>query len=305
MPDPSLPRYRRRHEVPRDLRPAGELSGRGYHDLGPPRAVLVVDGADLPLYSTSEARGRRDGMWHRGAERDARSAGRRDVVSALAGGHATKPGEAVRGTCSVCGKRALGLIEGVCPSCQQRRRDAALSGAAASWIRDLLDGDFVILDTETTGLGRRDEVIEVAVVDASGATLLQTLVWPQGGSVPQGATRVHGLTIDDLGGAPTWPHVLPELREALGGRRVLAWNAPFDERMARQSSRLWRLRHDLPAFECAMRAYALARGVASGRRKLAAAAADEGVLAAPQRHRSADDARLTLAVLTRLGASGG
>src|SRR5690606_7689445 len=98
--------------------------------------------------------------------------------------------------------------------------------------------------------------------------LLESTVFPRSGRVPAGSTRVHGLTIDDLRGAPTWPEVLLELERRLEGRRVLAWNAPFDERMAQQSSRLWSLVPRLPPFECAMRGYAFARGVGSGSMRL-------------------------------------
>ena len=302
MPEAPLPRYLQRREVPRDLRTAAELSERGYQSLGPQRASLILDGEEVALYSTSEARRQRDGMWRRAGS--AAGSGRAgDVVSALASGRAPKPGEALAGTCRDCGRDALGLIAGVCPSCRRQRREATLSEAAGAWLSELLQDDFIVLDTETTGLGRRDEIIEVGVVDAGGATLLETLVWPHRGAVPQGATRVHGLTIDQLAGAPTWPQVLPELQALLEGRRVLAWNAPFDQRMVQQSSRLWRVRPGLPAFECAMRAYAVARGLAGGRSKLASAAAEQGVLSGTQRHRSTDDARLTLAVLTAFAAT--
>lgn len=265
------------------------------------RALLVVDGREIELYSTSEARGRRDGMWRgvtRGSENPTASPA---PVSAPAGTRATLHGHAAMGECRECGRHATGLIDGLCPACRRQRHGAALRDGAATWLHRLLEDDFVVVDTETTGLGSRDEVIEVGVVDGSGATLLESLVWPRSGRVPEGATRVHGLTLADLDGAPTWPAVLPRLEALLHGRRVLAWNAPFDERMLRQSSRLWGLRHDLPAFECAMRAYALARGVGSGRRKLAVAATEVGALNGAQSHRSTDDARLTLAVLASLG----
>jgi len=259
--DPDRPRYHQRDAVPRDLRTADELAQRGYLDLGAPRAELVTEGGEVALYSTSDARRRRDPLWAR-RSRPEESPRERDLVTTLA------------------------------------------QGAAHGWIERLFESDFVVLDTETTGLGRRDEIIEVGVVDADGRALLDTRVWPRSGHVPDGARRVHGLGIEDLRGAPTWPDVLPELRALLDGRRVLAWNAPFDERMARQSSRLWRVSHDLPAFECAMRAYALARGVASGRRKLDTAARERGVATGHQAHRGADDARLSLAVLRSLAADG-
>jgi DNA polymerase-3 subunit epsilon len=298
--DEALPRYLRRDAVPRDLRPASELAERGYRDLGPPRAMLETDDGPVALYGTSEARRRRDSMWAR--SHVPAPAGERvpDVVVALAEGSAPAPGRALSGRCRVCGQDRLGLIEEVCPACRRERREHILRDAAGTWIGRLFEDDFVILDTETTGLGRRDEIIELGVIDRDGRTLLETLVWPRGERVPASSTRVHGLGLADLEGAPTWPAVLPELRSVVADRRVLAWNAPFDERMAQQSSRLWQVRHGLPAFECAMRAYALARGVASGRRKLEAAAAEQGVLESAQRHRSSDDARLTLTVLRAL-----
>ena len=50
---------------------------------------------------------------------------------------------------------------------------------AAAWaLQRLVRRDFVIVDTETTGLGADDQVIEVAVVDASGKVLVERLVRP-------------------------------------------------------------------------------------------------------------------------------
>jgi DNA polymerase III epsilon subunit-like protein len=298
--DEALPRFLRRDAVPRDLRPASELAERGYRDLGPARAILDAGDGAVALYSTSEARRRRDSMWARTRVSAPAVEQVPDVVAALAAGSAPAPGRALSGRCRVCGQDRLGLIEEVCPACRRERREHVLREAAGTWIDRLFQEDFVILDTETTGLGRHDEIIELGVIDRDGRTLLETLVWPRSERVPASSTRVHGLDIADLEGAPAWPAVLPGLRAVVADRRVLAWNAPFDERMALQSSRLWQVRHGLPAFECAMRAYALARGVTTGRRKLEAAAAEQGVLESAQRHRSSDDARLTLAVLRAL-----
>jgi DNA polymerase-3 subunit epsilon len=108
--------------------------------------------------------------------------------------------------------------------------------------------------------------------------------------------------MDDLWDAPTFDQVYAALLDVTAGRRVIAWNAPFDERMVRQSATAWGRRERLRGFECAMRAYALARGLRHGRAKLERAAAETGVLGAgPQAHRSTDDARLTLQVLMRVG----
>ncbi len=291
-------------EVPRDLRTAEDLLARGYHDLGPVAGQLRTDGTLVDLYSTSEARLRRDGMWARRSATQSRATGSvrptgGDVVRRLASGTVAPPGQPVRGHCERCGDVGFGILDGVCSACRRLERDASVRRTAGAWIERLFDGDFVVIDTETTGLGRRDEIIEIAVVDGSGTTLFESLVYPFSQRIPAEATRVHGLTLEHLAGAPTWPSVVETVVELTAGKRVLAWNAPFDERMTRQSSRAWRLKHALPAFECAMRACAMARGIASGRLKLATAAADLALLGQPQSHRSADDARLTFAVLRR------
>ncbi len=300
MSDDPTPTFTTWDEVPRDLRPAAELQARGYRDLGPLAGRVTADDTAVELYSTSAARQRRDSMWTGEVEGGRRR--KRDVVASLASGDAPSPGHALKGTCTVCHNEKLGILDGVCPHCRRDARRAALSSAARTWLEQLFATDFVILDTETTGLRRRDEIIEIAVVDRHGVVQLESLVWPRSGSVPAEASRVHGLTLEALHGAPTWPSVLEPLRDLTVGHRVLAWNAPFDERLALQSSRRWQVRHGLPAFECAMRAYSLARGVASGMTKLERAAAEQEVLRDAQSHRSAADARLTLAVLRQLAS---
>ncbi|BCC80200.1 MULTISPECIES: 3'-5' exonuclease [Bacillus] len=53
--------------------------------------------------------------------------------------------------------------------------------------------NFLVLDTQTTGLGETDEIVEIAVTDLDGKTLLNTLVKP---TVPisDDATMIHGIT---------------------------------------------------------------------------------------------------------------
>lgn len=303
MTEDAAPTFTSWDEVPRDLRTAADLESRGYRDVGPLAGRVVTDDSVVELFSTSAARHRRDGMWAGGAGAPGGAPTRapRDVVRALARGEEPSPGHALKGVCDVCGKEALGLLAGVCPACRKDARRASLGDAARVWLEGLFDSDFVVLDTETTGVRRRDEVIEIALVDRDNRVLLESLVWPKSGSVPADASAVHGLSLADLHGAPTWPSVLEALRDLTTGRRVLAWNAPFDERLALQSSRLWHVRHGLPAFECAMRAYALARGNPAGMIRLERAAAEQEVLLAEQSHRSADDAKLALAVLKQLG----
>lgn len=53
---------------------------------------------------------------------------------------------------------------------------------AKRWI----DKGFVILDTETTGLGFDDEIVEISIIDCAGYVLLNTLVKPSK-SIPEAA----------------------------------------------------------------------------------------------------------------------
>lgn len=280
---PGVPVYPERTHAPRDLRTAEELRGRGY-PVPPRAAAWVGSGGGLsPLYSTTEARRLRGDMWPRP--------------------RALPPG---RGAGSLAAKRAtavgLSFRHSNTPLAPGRYRRPSLSREPRRWLQELFREGFAVIDVETTGLSRGDEVVEVAAVSSGGDVLFESLVRPKRGYVPAAASRVHGLTWGDLADAPTWPGVVDALADALSGYRVLAWNAPFDERLAAQSSRAWSVEHPLPGFECAMRAYAVCRGLASGGLRLARAAAIEGVLVGHQSHRSAGDAALTLAVLRALHA---
>ncbi len=101
------------------------------------------------------------------------------------------------------------------------------AGAAVRWARAMREpGAAVILDTETTDLV--GYVVEVAVLDAAtGEVLLDTLVNP-GCPVQAGARWVHGISDEELAGAPPLAEVWPQLLEVTAGRTVLAYNADFD-----------------------------------------------------------------------------
>lgn len=119
-----------------------------------------------------------------------------------------------------------------------RYGEPAARDVAGDW-RALLDRDDVlILDTETTGLGKGAEVIEVAVLDTTGAVQYESLSLPVGRIQP-GARDVRGLTRERLreAGARPWPAVHGELVAILDrAAMVLAWYADFDRRLLRQTA---------------------------------------------------------------------
>ncbi len=181
---------------------------------------------------------------------------------------------------------------------ERERRDRTVD-----W-QGLLDRtDVLILDSETTGFRNSSEIIELAVMDTTGAVRLDRLIMPKG-RIPSAASDVHGITRADLhkADAPAWPSVHAEACELLqAADTVLIYNADFDTRLLRQTAE----RHGLtmPAFKarCVMLDYASYRRVPTSKPgwrwfKLTDAARHHGV-PVDNAHRAADDARLTLELM--------
>lgn len=94
----------------------------------------------------------------------------------------------------------------------------------------------VIFDTETTGLDKTDEIIEIACVDIEGNVLLDTFVKPTC-AISEGARAVHGIGDDELADAPSIGDLVPDLQRIFSDRLVLGWHFKFDSRLLRQSLR--------------------------------------------------------------------
>lgn len=88
----------------------------------------------------------------------------------------------------------------------------------------------VYIDTETTGLNpESDEVVEIAIIDDAGAALLDTLVKPERITSWPDAQKIHGISPAMVAEAPTLAELLPAIRAATEGSRVVIYNAAFDE----------------------------------------------------------------------------
>ncbi len=100
----------------------------------------------------------------------------------------------------------------------------------------------LILDTETTGLGPRAEVIEIAIVDIAGKILMDTLVQCQD-PIPQDAVRIHGITKDmlEVEKAPTFPQLWPELEPLLRDHKLVIYNADYDLSVIRGTARRYKI----------------------------------------------------------------
>jgi len=176
----------------------------------------------------------------------------------------------------------------------------------ATWARDLFRrDDWVLLDTETTGLDGDAEIIDLALLDRDGTVLLDTLLRPQR-PIPPVVSRVHGLYDHHVRTAPTFPAIWPQLRALLDGRTLIAYNVAFDARLLQQTA----ARHGIPlavtAQECAMRRYAAWRAanrLAAGRAGLSLERACQAHGIAVGGHRAAADCRATLALLRVMAGS--
>ncbi len=93
----------------------------------------------------------------------------------------------------------------------------------------------VILDTETTGLGYRDEICEISVIDAETAEpLLNSLIKPRT-TIPKEMIKIHMITNDMVVGAPGYYEIHNQLMSFFKEKRVIIYNAGFDLRMILQS----------------------------------------------------------------------
>lgn len=96
-------------------------------------------------------------------------------------------------------------------------------------------GQFVVLDTETTGLDSADEIVDIAVITSDASPLLNTLIKPTRRTISRLAAGIHGITLDMVASSPTFDDVYDQLLEAVRGKRVLIYNSQFDLRLIRQS----------------------------------------------------------------------
>lgn len=118
--------------------------------------------------------------------------------------------------------------------------------------------DVLFLDTETTGLGKTAEIVDLSIVGLDGTVVFNQLVKPAR-PIPIDAMLIHGITNEHVDDAPAWCDVLEMVRPILHGRLVIAYNSSFDRGMIEQCTSA--ARRELPAMEwhCAMRAYAAYR----------------------------------------------
>jgi DNA polymerase-3 subunit epsilon len=96
------------------------------------------------------------------------------------------------------------------------------------WARELLKQEFLVLDTETTGLEYGDEPVQIGIADKTGDVLFDSLIRPARARIGREAQRIHGITPEMVANAPTLADVALELRQLLTKQVVLVYNASYD-----------------------------------------------------------------------------
>jgi DNA polymerase-3 subunit epsilon len=178
---------------------------------------------------------------------------------------------------------------------------------SAIWAQQMLARpNMVTLDTETTGLTKDDEIIEIAIVDRNGKCRLDSLMNCERAEVPLEAMKIHGIGKLMLVNRPLFPDVWERLMNFLQKCEIVIYNAEFDIRMLQQTANRYGLPMPTLKTHCLLEKYSAYVGqpstFASGqyrRMKLEAASLHFGVEQS-NAHRALSDAQTTLEVLKKL-----
>jgi DNA polymerase-3 subunit epsilon len=149
-----------------------------------------------------------------------------------------------------------------------------------------------VIDCETTGLGKSDRIVELAIVTLDAKTLetvdeFDTLLNP---CRDVGKTSIHGITPSMVAAAPAMEEVIGAVSKRLNGSILAAHNLSFDSRMLDSECRRLRAEFEPGKGICTLRL--------SGE-KLASAAERFGIRLAGH-HRALADARACAGLIRRL-----
>jgi len=109
--------------------------------------------------------------------------------------------------------------------------------------------DFLVLDVESTGIGKSAEICELAIVDyKTGSVLFDSLLCPYNldGYESSKAREINGIGTKELVSAPPLNAVWPEILDILQSKHITSFNTDFDLKMIRNSVQKWGI--DVPPF---------------------------------------------------------
>ena len=190
-----------------------------------------------------------------------------------------------------------------------RVRQSAIQ-TAKTWVTS----NFIILDTETTGLCSAARIVEISCIDRDGNVLVDSLINP-GIPIPADATAIHGISDADVADRHSFPALWPSVWNAVRDADcVLIYNAPYDSRLIRQSlagQEAALAQAGQLSYGCIMELYARFYGQYNEYhgtytwQKLVNAVGQCGLPMDGTAHRALADARSSLAVLQYLASMAG
>jgi|GEM_PF-23438 DNA polymerase-3 subunit epsilon len=169
---------------------------------------------------------------------------------------------------------------------------------------DLTDLEYVVVDTETTGLqlSQGDKIISISGIRirrgrVQNADIFNTLVNP-GRSIPAESTKIHGIEDHMVVDAPSMNEVYPQFMEYVGDSILVAHNAAFDKKCLDMAADAGAFRPiDNPILDTLLLSYALHQEIEG--HSLDAIAERMGITI-EGRHTSLGDARATAQVFLGL-----
>ena len=149
---------------------------------------------------------------------------------------------------------------------------------------------FAVIDTETTGFGKTDRLVEIAVVLVEGNEIVQeweTLINPERDI---SNSNIHGITSEVVSLAPTFAEINSEFSRLIHGSIMVAHNISFDQRMLEQEYSRVKKQVDLGVGFCTLQATKL---------KLEVACKEYGITNVSA-HRALTDARATALIFIKI-----
>lgn len=149
---------------------------------------------------------------------------------------------------------------------------------------------FAVIDTETTGFGKTDRLVEIAVVIVEGKEIVQeweTLINPDRDI---SNTNIHGINSELVSLAPSFLEINSEISRLINGTVLVAHNLSFDQRMLEQEFARIKKSIDFGKGFCTLQ---------STKVKLAVACEQYGIVN-QSAHRALTDARATALIFMQI-----
>ncbi len=159
--------------------------------------------------------------------------------------------------------------------------------------------DFVVFDTETTGMPPGARLVEIGAIKVRGHSIVdrfERLIFPEQ-PIPERVIAIHGISDSAVENADSATEVLPEFFNWIGKTPLIGHNVPFDATMlAAECLRLGIAPPDNPTY-CTLTA---SRRLLQRRSHSLQNLAAEFRLESGRSHRASDDAETTLQLLWKL-----